>query len=74
MNNLQYKDPRDQGFYMPAEWHDHTCCWMAWPARLDLWPNINATNKAYAEVANTCLLYTSPSPRDRTRTRMPSSA
>ena len=25
-------------------------------------------------VNNTCLLYTSPSPRDRTRSRMPSSA
>ena len=25
-------------------------------------------------VDNTCLLYTSPSPRDRTRSRMPSSA
>ena len=25
-------------------------------------------------VCNTCLLYTSPSPRDRTRSRMPSSA
>ena len=25
-------------------------------------------------LANTCLLYTSPSPRDRTRSRMPSSA
>ena len=53
MTNLQHKDPRDQGFYMPGEWHDHTCCWMAWPARFDLWPNINATNKAYADVANT---------------------
>ena len=28
----------------------------------------------YAIGANTCLLYTSPSPRDRTRSRMPSSA
>ena len=27
-----------------------------------------------AYVAYTCLLYTSPSPRDRTRSRMPSSA
>ena len=27
-----------------------------------------------AEVLQTCLLYTSPSPRDRTRSRMPSSA
>ena len=26
------------------------------------------------ELNNTCLLYTSPSPRDRTRSRMPSSA
>ena len=25
-------------------------------------------------IPNTCLLYTSPSPRDRTRSRMPSSA
>jgi len=25
-------------------------------------------------IINTCLLYTSPSPRDRTRSRMPSSA
>ena len=27
-----------------------------------------------AKVNETCLLYTSPSPRDRTRSRMPSSA
>ena len=26
------------------------------------------------DIHNTCLLYTSPSPRDRTRSRMPSSA
>ena len=29
---------------------------------------------SYADVNVTCLLYTSPSPRDRTRSRMPSSA
>ena len=28
----------------------------------------------YAQKGYTCLLYTSPSPRDRTRSRMPSSA
>ena len=28
----------------------------------------------YAALPNNCLLYTSPSPRDRTRSRMPSSA
>ena len=34
---------------------------------------IGATNPAEA-APGTCLLYTSPSPRDRTRSRMPSSA
>ena len=29
---------------------------------------------AYGSYAKSCLLYTSPSPRDRTRSRMPSSA
>ncbi len=47
------KDPRDLGLFMPGEWEKHTCCWMAWPARVDLWPNIEATKKAYADVANT---------------------
>ena len=30
--------------------------------------------KTLVKVVRTCLLYTSPSPRDRTRSRMPSSA
>ena len=34
--------------------------------------NIDSTE--WLEIANICLLYTSPSPRDRTRSRMPSSA
>ena len=34
----------------------------------------NAMNKVKQLLTNTCLLYTSPSPRDRTRSRMPSSA
>ena len=32
------------------------------------------TNLVLHGGGNTCLLYTSPSPRDRTRSRMPSSA
>ena len=32
------------------------------------------SNKAQSGHFNNCLLYTSPSPRDRTRSRMPSSA
>ena len=31
-------------------------------------------NELFMEKVNNCLLYTSPSPRDRTRSRMPSSA
>ena len=36
---------------------------------IEWWFNINKKDDW-----NTCLLYTSPSPRDRTRSRMPSSA
>ena len=53
-----------------------------WPNRLNL--NIlrqhsNLSNPMgedfnYTEAFKSCLLYTSPSPRDRTRSRMPSSA
>ena len=32
------------------------------------------SNLSSTQLVNTCLLYTSPSPRDRTRSRMPSSA
>ena len=43
------------------------------PHRFDV--DILATEDDPAEgTRNTCLLYTSPSPRDRTRSRMPSSA
>ena len=34
----------------------------------------NVIGTSNARVSLTCLLYTSPSPRDRTRSRMPSSA
>ena len=35
---------------------------------------LNLTVPQMLELAESCLLYTSPSPRDRTRSRMPSSA
>jgi len=38
---------------MPAEWEAHECCWMAWPCRHDLWPDIDNARQAYAKVANT---------------------
>jgi len=46
-------DPRDYGFYMPAEWYPHECCWMAWPCRQGMFGDNEATACAYAEVANT---------------------
>ena len=36
--------------------------------------NINDDHRLMVRYSKTCLLYTSPSPRDRTRSRMPSSA
>ena len=35
---------------------------------------IGIEERAFCMMIDTCLLYTSPSPRDRTRSRMPSSA
>lgn len=37
---------------MPGEWTEHRCCWMAWPCREGLWANAEATQNAYAAVAN----------------------
>ena len=37
-------------------------------------PSATDVLKAFEEQMEVCLLYTSPSPRDRTRSRMPSSA
>ena len=38
------------------------------------WQYIGDESEIFNVAINTCLLYTSPSPRDRTRSRMPSSA
>ena len=44
-------------------------------AQESLWVAMNGSgNTPMVCFANACLLYTSPSPRDRTRSRMPSSA
>ena len=41
--------------------------------QIGLW-KIHKVVKSMEVIVHTCLLYTSPSPRDRTRSRMPSSA
>ncbi|MGL6030006.1 MAG: agmatine deiminase family protein [Legionella sp.] len=42
-----------EGFYMPAEWHQHQCCWMAWPCHAPTWAGIGLqrAREAYARVA-----------------------
>jgi agmatine deiminase len=45
-------DPRDNGLYMPGEWAEHSCCWMAWPCRDGLWADAEATQRTFADVAN----------------------
>jgi len=46
------EDPREWGFFMPAEWAPHRCCWMAWPCRAGLWDDPAAVAREYADVAN----------------------
>ena len=41
---------------------------------MSLDPTVNELSDLKTAVSEACLLYTSPSPRDRTRSRMPSSA
>jgi agmatine deiminase len=51
-NSATTEDPRDAGFYMPAEWAPHDCCWMAWPYRDGFWADEPATMRDYADVAH----------------------
>jgi len=51
--------PKQEGFYMPAEWHPHTATWMAWPGLIEAYSEapqgeklaFQQAKKAYAEVA-----------------------
>ncbi len=37
---------------MPAEWSEHERCWMMWPCRAEVWPDIEATRKDYTTLAH----------------------
>lgn len=47
------RSPAEAGFFMPPEWHPHRRTWMMWPTRAEIWPDIDAVRRAYAEVART---------------------
>lgn len=51
--------PRQSGFYMPAEWHPHKRCWMAWPCHEATWTNIGLEKArlAFAQVAHAIAQY-----------------
>ena len=46
--------PKEAGFSMPAEWHPHSGCWMAWPCHMATWDTIGLerAREAYARVAH----------------------
>lgn len=45
--------PRQDGFYMPAEWAHHAGCWMVWPERPDNWrDHARPAQTAFAAVAH----------------------
>lgn len=51
-------NPRDHGYYMPAEWAPHKQCWMGWPERPDNWrDNAVHAQRAFVEVATAISLF-----------------
>ena len=58
----------------PKEKDDNWIILAAWADRITFEEIKEKTGKNESQVIKICLLYTSPSPRDRTRSRMPSSA
>lgn len=43
--------PSEAGFFMPAEWERHACCWMAWPCRRESYYDIEAARDEHTLVA-----------------------
>lgn len=44
--------PRQDGFFMPAEWSEHKRTWMMWPCREEVWDDMDATRANYVDVAH----------------------
>lgn len=51
--------PKQAGFTMPAEWHPHAGCWMAWPCHQQTWAKVGLEKAriAYARVAQAIAQY-----------------
>ncbi len=49
---ILHSTPKEDGFYMPAEFAPHNGCIMIWPERTDSWQNgAYAARRAFAEIA-----------------------
>ena len=44
--------PKRAGFFMPPEWAPHERTWMMWPARAEIWDDMDETCRNYAAVAH----------------------
>jgi len=51
------RSPADDGYFMPAEWAPHKRCWMMWPCRPGMWPDIMATKRSYVAVARAIRMF-----------------
>ncbi|WP_115090983.1 agmatine/peptidylarginine deiminase [Legionella worsleiensis] len=53
------KTPKQAGYFMPAEWHPHQRCWMAWPCHESTWEKVGLERAriAYAKVAQAIAHY-----------------
>ena len=68
LRDKAYKNACEHGFHDQELSNEHCLCLII----SELMEAVEADRKG--KQFNNCLLYTSPSPRDRTRSRMPSSA
>lgn len=44
--------PKQDGFFMPAEWMPHKRTWMMWPCRAEVWDDMDVTRANYVDVAH----------------------
>ncbi|WP_198389285.1 agmatine deiminase family protein [Roseovarius faecimaris] len=44
--------PKQDGFFMPAEWSPHKRTWMMWPCRAEVWDDMDVTRANYVDVAH----------------------
>lgn len=44
--------PKQDGFFMPAEWAPHQRTWMMWPCRTEVWDDMDETRANYVAVAH----------------------